>query len=155
MIDTTTTLPERLKNLDAGRLRRYAENLAFYGGEQWPPSNRRRDRRLVFNYAKAIIDKTTSYLMSGLNFAINAADDTPEAAARARDGERALAQVYDANQLDQLDFDTELDAAILGDGAYKVTWDASERRVRVKAPDVQGLFYRWAGECDLLVTRMW
>ncbi len=152
MIETTTTLPQRLKNLDADRLRRYADNLAFYGGEQWPPSNRRRDRRLVFNYAKAIIDKTTSYLMSGLNFAVDAADDTPAAAQRARDAECALAAVYDANQLDQLDFDTELDAAILGDGAYKVTWDAAERRVRVTAPDVQGLFAWWAGDD---VSRVW
>src|SRR5438067_4431702 len=90
--------------------------------------------------------------MSGLNFPIDAADDTPETAQRARDGERALAQVYDANQLDQLDFDTELDAAILGDGAYKVTWDAAERRVRVTAPDVQGLFAWWAGDD---VSRVW
>ena len=77
---------------------------------------------------------------------MDAVDDTPEAAQRARASERALAEVYDANQLDQLDFDTELDAAVLGDGAYKVTWDAGERRVRVSAPDVQGLFAWWTGD---------
>ncbi len=148
----TITLPQQLKQMDADRLRRYAENLAFYGGDQWPPANRCRDRRLVFNYAKAIVDKTTSYLMTGLSFAVDPVDDTPEAAARARDAERALADVYDANQLDQLDFDTELDAAVLGDGAYKVTWDAHERRVRVTAPDVQGLFAWWAGDD---VSRLW
>jgi len=150
---TTTTIPQQLRQMDAQRLRRYAENLAFYGGDQWPASMvRRQSRRLVFNYAKAIIDKTTSYLVSGLNFAVDAADDTPEAAARARAAERALAEVYDANQLDQLDFDTEIDAAILGDGAYKVTWDAAEQRVRVTAPDVQGLFAWWHGDD---VSRVW
>lgn len=123
------------------------------GGDQWPASTmRQKTRRLVFNYAKAIVDKTTSYLISGLNFAIDPADDTPEAAARARAAEIALAHVYDANQLDQLDFDTEIDAAILGDGAYKVTWDAVERRVRITAPDVQGLFAWWAGDD---VSRVW
>jgi Phage portal protein, SPP1 Gp6-like len=149
----TITLPQQIRQMDADRLRRYGENLAFYGGDQWPASiTRRQNRRLVFNYAKAIVDKTTSYLVSGLNFAVDADGDTPEAAARARASERALAQVYDANQLDQLDFDTEIDAAILGDGAYKVTWDAAEQRVRVSAPDVQGLFAWWAGDD---VSRVW
>src|SRR6185295_7728109 len=149
----TTTLPQQIRQMDADRLRRYGENLAFYAGDQWPASiTRRQNRRLVFNYVKAIVDKTTSYLVSGLNFAVDADGDTPEAAAGARASERALAQVYDANQLDQLDFDTEIDAAILGDGAYKVTWDAAEQRVRVSAPDVQGLFAWWAGDD---VTRVW
>ncbi len=149
----TLTLPEQLPRLDADRLRRYADNLAFYGGDQWLPTNAlQKNRRLVFNYAKAIVDKTTSYLVSGLNFAVDAVDDTPAAAASARAAERALAHVYDGNQLDQLDFDTEIDAAILGDGAYKVTWDAAERRVRITAPDVQGLFAWWAGDD---VSRVW
>jgi hypothetical protein len=90
--------------------------------------------------------------MSGVSFAVDPAGDAPEAAARAREAEGALAAAYDANQLDQLDFDTETDAAVLGDGAYKVTWDAEQRRVRVTAPDVQGLFAWWAGDD---VTRVW
>jgi hypothetical protein len=118
---------------------------------------RSRNRRLVFNYAKAIVDKTASYLMTphdggALNVAVDPADETPEAAVRARDAERALLDVYEQNNLDQLDFDTEIDAAVLGDGAYKVTWDATERRVRVTAPDVQGLFAWWAGDD---VSRVW
>jgi len=147
------TIPQQVRQMDAARLRRYAEHLAFYGGDQWPASTlRQKNRRLVFNYARAIVDKTASYVMSGLNFAVDPADDTPEAAGRARAAERALAAVYDANQLDQLDFDTEVDTAVLGDGAYKVTWDAAERRVRVTAPDVQGLFAWWAGDD---VSRVW
>ena len=61
----TMTIPEQIRQMDADRMRRYAENLAFYGGDQWPASmTRSRNRRLVFNYAKAIVDKTTSYLVS-------------------------------------------------------------------------------------------
>ena len=45
-----------------------------------------------------------------------------------------------ANGLERLDFETELDCAVLGDAAYKVTWDVEEGRVRISAPDVQGIF---------------
>jgi|CXWL01.1.fsa_nt_gi hypothetical protein len=150
---TTMTLPEQIRRMDAGRLRAYAENLAFYSGEQWPAGmSRSRNRRLVFNYAKAIVDKTVSYLMTGANIAVDPVDGTPAAHDQAMATERALLAVYDENNLDQLDFDTEVDAAILGDGAYKVTWYAGERRVRVTAPDVQGLFAWWAGDD---VSRVW
>ena len=63
-----------------------------------------------------------------------------------------LRQVHEANHLDQLDFDTELDAAILGDGCYKVVWDSQERRVRISSPDVQGLFAWWVADD---VSRIW
>jgi hypothetical protein len=153
MTQTTLTLPEQLRRMDGERMRSYADNLAFYNGDQWPASMlRSRNRRLVFNYAKAIVDKTASYLMSGMNVAVDPEDATPEARDRALAAERALLAVYDQNNLDQLDFDTEIDAAVLGDAAYKVTWDPEERRVRVTAPDVQGLFAWWAGDD---VTRVW
>ncbi len=150
---TTMTLPEQIRRMDGERLRAYADNLAFYNGDQWPAAMlRSRNRRLVFNYAKAIVDKTASYLMTGVNVAVDPEDETAEAHARAVATERALLAVYEQNNLDQLDFDTEIDAAILGDAAYKVTWDAAERRVRVTAPDVQGLFAWWAGDD---VSRVW
>jgi len=150
---TGLTIPQQLARLDAARLRAYADNLAFFQGEQWPDNRRsRRERRLVFNYAKALIEKTTSYLMTGLNFAVDPVDDTPEARETARRAEKALLDVYDANQLSQLDFETELDAAVLGDGVFKVTWDTAERRVRVSAPDVQGIFVWWLGDDT---SRIW
>jgi hypothetical protein len=143
---------EQLVRLDGQRLRAYRDNLAFYRGQQWPGPQRRRERRLVFNYAKAIIDKSASYLMSGLGFVVDEQDASPEAKERARRAERALRDVYETNNLAQLDFDSEIDVSILGDGAFKVTWDPAERRVRVTAPDVQGLFAWWVGD-DL--SRLW
>ena len=139
-------LVDSLSRLDGTRLRSYRENLAFYEGQQWAGQARRRERRLVFNYAKALIDKTASYLMSGYNFVVDPQDASTEAQERARRTEQALHQVYEANNLAQLDFDSEIDVSVLGDGAYKVTWDPLERRVRVSAPDVQGLFSWWAGD---------
>lgn len=150
---TNLTIPQQIARMDAPRLRTYAENLAFYEGEQWADSRRsRRERRLVFNYAKALIEKTTSYLMSGTSFAVDPVDGSEGEQERARSAERALAEVYEANQLAQLDFDTEIDAAVLGDGAFKVTWDTAERRVRVSAPDVQGIYVWWLGDD---VSRVW
>ena len=149
---SSLSIVEQIARLDGQRLRTYRDNLAFYRGQQWPGQQRRRERRLVFNYAKALIDKTTSYLMTGISFVVDQDGATPEDAERARRAERALRDVYEANSLAQLDFDSELDASILGDGAFKVTWDALERRVRVSAPDVQGLFAWWVGDD---VSRLW
>lgn len=134
-------LPRQLDRRDEDRLRRYRDNLAFYEGDQWPGRARRGERRLVFNYARAFVDKVTSYLFTG-----HAVDIVPEDAAdpalagRARRAERVYREVERDNALAQLDFETELDCAVLGDAAYKVTWDAANGRVRITAPDVQGIF---------------
>ena len=47
-----------------------------------------------------------------------------------------------------------MDAAVLGDGAFKVTWDEDEQRVVVSSPDVQGLFAWWAGDDVRRVQRV-
>ncbi len=148
-------LPQQLGRLDLGRFRSYRESLEFYQGRQWPAEGgRRRERRLTFNYAKAVIEKTASYTMSGVSFVVDAEDGSPEALERARRAERALREVYEANALDQLDFDNEIDCSVLGDAAYKVTWDPAERRVRVSAPDVQGLYAWWLGDDPSRVWRV-
>ena len=152
MAENNNGLVEQLPRLDSARLRAYRENLGFYQGRQWPGGGRRRERRLVFNYAKTLVDKAASYLMGGVGFVVDEVDASEAAKQRAREAERALREVYDANGLAQLDFDSEIDAAVLGDGAFKVTWDADERRVRVSAPDVQGIHAWWLGDD---VSRIW
>jgi hypothetical protein len=148
----TQTLPQLLDRMDTERLRRYQEHLAFYSGRQWAGRARPGERRLTFNYAKAIVDKLASYVMSGVSVAVEPWDASPEAAERARRAQEALRQVYQENALEALDLDTELDASILGDGAFKVTWDADAARVRVTAPDVQGLFVWWQPDDP---SRLW
>ena len=151
-MNQTTPFPQRLAQLDMDRLRRYREFLDFYNGRQWPGAVRRWERRLTFNYAKVVVEKTTSYLMSDHAWTVEPWEDAQEARERARQAEIALDQVADENNLSQLDFDTELDSAILGDGCYKVTWDAELGRVRITAPDVQGVYAWWSGD-DL--NRLW
>ncbi|MCH7999218.1 MAG: phage portal protein [Chloroflexi bacterium] len=138
-------LPQQLARLDASRLRAYRENLDFYHGQQWLEP-RRRERRITFNYAKTIVEKTASYVISGFSSLVDPVDGSPEELERARRVERILREAQDANNLDQLDFDNEIDCSVLGDAAYKVTWDAREERVRVSAPDVQGLYAWWLGD---------
>ncbi|HEX5939235.1 MAG TPA: portal protein, partial [Dehalococcoidia bacterium] len=148
---TTTrslSLPEQLKRTDGDRKRRYAQNLAFYQGTQWGPPREKMRRRLTINYTRAMIDKLTSYLMGRLQFAVPLGTTDAE---RARAIEKALLEVYEDNALAQLDFDTEIDCAVLGDAAYRVVWDADEERVVVTAPDVGGI-YAWpvAGDVNRL-----
>jgi Phage portal protein, SPP1 Gp6-like len=148
-------IAQQLARMDASRLRAYRENLEFYQGKQWIDPVSRRDRRLTLNYAKTVVEKTASYTMSGLSFVVDPEDGSADAGERARRAERALREVYDANALEQLDFDNEIDCSVLGDAAYKVTWDPSAEgpaRVRVAAPDAQGLFvWLWGDD----PSRLW
>jgi len=143
--DSTSTI-NQLAQKDRDRLKGYTELLDFYHGVHWSGRAIRGEKRLTFNYAKTLVDKVTSYLMSGINFAVDALEDSDEARARAQKAEEALYQVYEDNNLEQLDFDTEIDCAILGDSCYKVIWDNEAKKVRVTAPDVQGIYAWWLGD---------
>jgi len=151
--------PQSLAQLDRSRFSGYKANLDFYNGEQWAEDSVRsgiRSRQLVFNYAKIAIDKITSYLMEGLNFACEPTQDKKLKTKDRRDivqkAEQVIYDVYYQNNLQELDYETEVDTAILGDGCYKVTWDAQEKRIRVTSPDVTGLFAWWLGD-DL--SKVW
>jgi hypothetical protein len=92
--------------------------------------------------------------MSGVNFAVDPAADSAEAGENARRAEAALYRVYADNNLEQLDLETEIDCAVLGDACYKVIWDAAEKRVRVTSPDVQGIYVWWLGDDTSRVWRV-
>ena len=142
--------PASLNRMDTARLATYRANLDFYQGSQWPTTSRH--RQLVFNYAKVSIDKVTSFLMQGLGFACSPMDDTDDLKARVRKAEQLLRQVYEGNNLQQLDYETEIDAAVLGDACFKVIWDTDEKRIRITAPDVSGIYAWWLGDD---ASRVW
>ena len=137
------TTPQQLARADLDRMRHYGEYLTFYNGEQWQQRAIRGEKHLTFNYAKALVDKATSYLLSGMSPAVDPPEQGEAAAKASRSAEKAIHGVYSANDLQALDFDTEIDCAVLGDAAYKVTWDERRKRVRVTSPDVQGLYAWW------------
>ena len=144
--------PVQLNHIDVGRIKKYKEFLDFYHGRHWLSNNSRSEKQLTFNYAKVIIDKVVSYLMSGISFNIEPLVDSDTARQQARAAEAALQQVYGENNLEQLDFDTETDCAILGDACFKVIWDNENKKVRVTAPDVQGIYTWWLGDDT---SRIW
>ena len=156
--------PSHLNRMDTTRLASYRTNLDFYQGAHWPTQSRH--RQLVFNYAKVSIDKLTSFLMPGLSFACyptgarlslrgaQRRSNLDSEEARARRAEQLLRQVYEQNNLQQLDYETEIDAAILGDGCYKVIWDTDEKRIHITAPDVSGIYAWWLGDDTSRVWRI-
>jgi hypothetical protein len=148
----TDFTPSQLNRLDTTRLAAYKTNLDFYNGSQWEQTSRH--RQLVFNYAKVSIDKITSFLMQGLDYACHPITDTDQLRARVTRAEQLIHQVNDENNLEQLDYETEIDTAVLGDGCYKVTWDTQEKRIRITSPDVSGIFAWWLGDDSSRVWRV-
>ena len=102
------SLPQQIARMDQDRQRAYRENLDFYSGLQWLGTPKRGERRLTFNYAKLLVEKLTSYLVSSNSFAIEPLDPLAEESlgVSAREAEKALRQVYEDNGLEELDFDT-------------------------------------------------
>jgi hypothetical protein len=149
---TNEIVLSQLARLDMERIKSYRELLDFYYGRQWEGRERRGERRLTFNYAKVFVEKITSYLMSDISFTVDPFEDSDSARDSARRAEAAVYKVYADNHLEQLDLETEIDCAVMGDACYKVTWDAATERVRVTAPDVQGI-YAWSAGDD--VSRVW
>ncbi|PVV83689.1 phage portal protein [Dehalogenimonas alkenigignens] len=121
-----------------GRGRRYRGLLDFYRGQHWPAA-RREDKRLTFNYAAAVVDKLTAYLLNGMSVRAAAADESAESGVRAGRAQCLLDKTRSDNFLDRLDYETEIDAAVLGDGCYRLGWDAVSASVRVTSPDVAGI----------------
>ena len=146
------SISAQLARRDLTRIKGYRDFLDFYHGQQWAGRERRGERRLVFNYTRVFIDKITSYLMSGVSSAVDASTDSDQAREKARRAESALYRVYEENNLELLDLETEIDCAVLGDACYKIIWDAAEKKVRVTAPDVQGIYAWWAGDDT---SRLW
>jgi hypothetical protein len=138
--------------MDTQRLAAYRTNLDFYNGSQWQQTSRH--RQLVFNYAKVSIDKVTSFLMPGLGFACYPKSGVSSQESVVRKAEQLLRQVYEQNNLQQLDYETEIDTAILGDGCYKVIWDTDGKHIRITAPDVSGIYAWWLGDDTSRVWRV-
>src|SRR3972149_4394765 len=105
---------QALGRLDVERLRRYRENLAFFEGRQWAGQARRRERRLVFNYTRAVIEKAAAFTLRGVKSVIADADGAEEPPAL-----RALRRVYEDNDVGGLDFDSGGDWPVPGGGGVR------------------------------------
>ena len=149
--------PQSLAQLDRSRFSDYKANLDFYNGEQWtdkmlqaPPARLqlRQDRHRQAHHLPHGRPqlRLRAHRKSNIKY--------QKSKRLARKAEQVIYQVYAQNNLQELDYETEVDAAILGDGCYKVTWDAEEKRIRVTSPDVNGLYAWWLGD-DLSRSGRW
>jgi len=167
--------PQDLSQLDKDRLSSYKSNLDFYGGSQWAKTSKNRQLVFNYskiavdkitsylmnglNYsfeplANLVIESSNKIRAKPGNHVIASPDaigakqsfDNTPSPDLAKQAEAVVYQVLDQNNVVELDYATEIDAAILGDGCYKVTWDAVEKRIRITAPDVNGLYAWWTGD---------
>lgn len=148
---------------DADRLRRYREYLALYDGKHWdrPRSGR---SSLTVNYCRAIVDKGVSYLLGrGLNWSVEPRGQEPGVGGRGRENadprppspdsasaasriERYLYDVAEDEGLAAVDLMVAHNAALLGDGVYRVTWDPVGRRPKVTSLDPLSFFPDWSAD---------
>ncbi len=154
------SLAGSLRLRDAERLRRYRLYLDFYEGRHFArPRNSRGS--LVLNYARVVVDKGVAYLLGrGLNFAVEADPNggvrrteaplysgaNSGSAELARRAEALLYAAYWDNDLDTVDLQVAQNAGILGDGVYKVYWDALAERIRVVNIDPACFFPCWRAD---------
>jgi hypothetical protein len=151
-------------NEDTARWGRYRRYLDFYEGEQWAERAVPGDRRYVVNYSRLFVQKMASYLLGkGYQTEVvpNKAGKTAES--RSQEIEELLAEVADDNALDLLDYDSAINAAIMGDAGWKITLQplgmggmsfypqrvgrpARAGRIVVRAVDMGGLRARFRGD---------
>lgn len=140
---------------DAARLARYRDYLDFYEGRQWSGRPLPGERRLTVNYARVLVRKLVSYIFpEPVSFSVVPDGDGRVAHERAHRAEQALATVYGENDLASVDFTAAVDAAVLGDGGFKVTWDAAAHRPAITAVDMQGVSAWWDVDDPRRVTRV-
>ncbi len=148
VIATTLPVPGAMPWMtsnDMARLSRYRQYLAFDAGKHDVGRLGIGSAAVVANYAAVFVRKGASYLMpEPVGCSVDPPDDTDVGRAVALRCERALARVGDDNDLALADLATAIDAAVLGDGAFKVTWDAAAGRVQVAPVDPQSLYVECA-----------
>ncbi len=136
---------------DDVRLQRYRRFLDFDNGKHDVGRLGFGQTPIVANYARVFVRKGASYLFpEPVAVAVDAPDDSPAAQTAAARIEATLAHVAHANDLGAADLATAIDAGVLGDGAFKVTWESypsnpsrkgrGDGGVRIVPVDVQTLF---------------
>ncbi len=133
-------LPTHIRDVDLDRFARYRDNLAFFQGQQEPQRPGRLRRLLVANYARALVRKTASYLMGSPPTVTVTSSLGPQAT---RTAQEQIDLMSSLNRLALVDYEVAVDAAVLGDGAFRLGWDADRAAVAVSPVDVQRLWAWW------------
>jgi SPP1 Gp6-like portal protein/uncharacterized protein DUF4055 len=137
----------RLGLHDGKRLRQYRQYQDFYEGRHFErPRNGRSS--LVLNYARAIVDKGIAYLLGrGIGFGVVPPREGDVAERQwAAEAEQLLYDVAWENDAEAVDLQVAQNAAVLGDGVYKVLLDPALGRIRLLSVDPRTFFPTWAGD---------
>lgn len=117
---------------DRARLARYEEAAAFFAGDQWGTRRKPGETRITLNYARALLRKIASYVFpTEARFSIPVDGDQ----ATANRAERVLADTIARHGMAQLDIELCVAAAVRGDAAVKVSWNAHAHHPVVAAVD--------------------
>jgi hypothetical protein len=146
-----TGVSQWLDGQDIDRMNRYRTYLDFYEGRQWDRRARAGETRLTVNYARALVRKVASYV-----FAEPVTFQVPDDAGGSHEQRRRAADWLDVINAEQdlqtLDFQTLIDAAVLGDGCFKVTWDEESNRPIVSSVDPSSL-WAWSQPGNVRAVR--
>lgn len=113
---------------DDVRLQRYRRFMDFDNGKHDVGRLGFGQAPVVANYARVFVRKGASYLFpEPVAVAVDAPDDSPAAVEAVARIEVALAHVARENDLAAADLATAIDAGVLGDGAFKITWQGSRQ----------------------------
>lgn len=119
---------------DDARVQRYAEFNTYADG--WQQRGTKPDA-LTFNYARALLRKTVSYIFTQpVGMSIPA---EPAFTPAANEAEHTLALWRDALGLTRLDISLAMQALVQGDAAMKVTWNSTLQMPGVVAVDPASL----------------
>jgi hypothetical protein len=123
---------------DDVRLQRYRRFVDFDNGKHDVGRLGFGQAPVVANYARVFVRKGASYLFpEPVAIAVDAPDDSPAAATAVAQIEAALLHVARENDLAAADLATAIDAGVLGDGAFKVTWQGSRQQAASSSSPTQ------------------
>lgn len=141
-LDPSQDVPPQLAKLDVERRTAYDQNLRFYQGQQWDGHPGKGERRVTLNYTKAFVKKTVAYLLHGRSVGVEPREKhSAEQVAIARNAENVLRDLQALNDVDSIDYAAEVDAAVFGDGAFKITWSPDDQAPIISCPDVRELWW--------------
>ena len=145
----------RLRVQGGARLRRYRQYQDFYEGRHFERTRNGRSN-LVLNYARAIVDKGVAYLLGrGVGFGVVPRRESSERdRRRAAEAEQLLYDVAWENDVEGVDLQVAQNAAVLGDGVYKVLWEPGTGRIRILSVDPRAFFATWAGDDAATLRRV-
>jgi len=112
------TRPDELSDKHSKRIQEYSKMWKFYDGDHWD-RDRAVERLITFNYSKAIVDKSVSFLF-GKGFRIKPHKDYTEI-------KEMVEEVWQYNNKDITGIEIGQMGAVTGDSFIRVSWENGKK----------------------------